>query len=141
MPRAARPKIDGRKAARAAGRVVRDVAAALLQTVLSPDAAQALPANNRLTDVEFTLVGHEQCTPEWLASELATMWPPGVVKGKPLVLVLKAHAPGQHLLVMQFTLTLACNAAQAQADCESVLQAMTDGDAMLGWGVRVTGVR
>lgn len=103
----------------------------------------ALPANNRYTDVEVTLVGAEHCRAEYLESALAEAIEVArpALRGEPAVIVMRTNKAGTHLVLMQFRLTLECSAAQASRDCEETFRSMTDGNAVMGYAVEIVGVR
>lgn len=147
MPRARRPSSGSaaQAAVRSIGRVItraaKDVADRLAAAAIAAAQNHALPLTNRFTDVEVTVAGVERCTQEHLAAQLQSMWPPGVLRDTPVVIVLNGRREMEHVVVLQFRITLECPASQAADGMNDALASLVDGDAFLGYAVRVVGAR
>lgn len=139
---ARRPPGLERAAARAVGRFARQAAVALLEK-LSPLPAGELPGDNRVTEVELTLVGIEDqvAAPAVTAeSLLAYLRAQGITK-PPTILILDTNIVGEYVVVLQFKVELDWPADRAAAECQLQCSRLVDGRSVLGYGVRVVGVR
>lgn len=130
-------------AAKAAGRMAKEAAAALLERFTQAPSAHALPEHNRYTDVEVTLLGVEECNREYVELSidemLADVRP--AMKSDPAVIIFHTNKAMEHIVLIQFKISLECSAIQADRDCHETFRQMVDGRTVLGYKFVITGAR
>lgn len=101
---------------------------------------QRLPTDNRATRVRIALVGYEQCNGFEMQDRVQDAMKFFNVEEKPIVLVLETEKLNEHLVFLQFTVTVEWPAAQADVECRNQLAALVDGHSVLGYQLEILGV-
>lgn len=125
-------------------KLARQAAAVLVDALTGAPPAGELPADNRITTVELTLVGIEggvRVSPAVLAEQLVAYLRSIGAGGDPTVLVLDTRVVGEYAVVLQFRLDLDWPADRAQYECETQCGNLMNGRDVLAYGVRVMGVK
>jgi hypothetical protein len=106
-----------------------------------PQPARAtLSTSNRLTDVQITLIGAEKDLGDLAARVDAVSKHPKFLEPA-TYMVFDTKEDGRKIVLMQFKMTLACSAAQAEQDCHRVFSRDCDGDGLMGYHFAILGER
>lgn len=121
-------------------RGIRKAAAAINETVEQRATMPVLPVDNLRTQVRITMVGEEEGSDQAIKQALDDMLAAPQFNGTGTYLLLDNNFVGERLILLQFSITLECSAAQAEADVAAVLSSMVDHVSVLATHFAVTGV-